>query len=492
MANGSEQPHLVSLVLQSKKALLHGEQLCSRARTLASTSAEVAGDVLALDAKLRFMTNAVLEQVKLAASVAKSIELKRTGLETQTKEWDEARAQHTEALDSVLESLGAQVVPPDFHSNSTDSSLFGSHDGSDDEHHDTGGPFSDPRPGRSPTETLRNVLVNGVSKQRTARRQDRSKWKTLRDFINERDVEDLLDSLEADRNILDDILSKTSDYPEQLANTIAAIRATLPTDWTIPLLNEIFNAKERALVEMAQHLTSLAEHYDQMAGTLRDSEGGGIFTEEDFQAMNRDTEELPAIIADLDGNVQAIQSSLEQLVTAKQQAEVHVTTLRGTLADLDELGEIMAEMLDRQDAAQGEVSQQLTEMYTSLGSVEEFCHRFTAYRTSFDQLLIEIARRRRYKEAAEKIIEGMMSQLSALTEEERSHRVAFNDEHGEHLPADVCLSIQNPPTRWEIITWNREPLEELPMVDNDLLLEADSRLAAAAGNARAMSTSQSL
>lgn len=42
----------------------------------------------------------------------------------------------------------------------------------------------------------------------------------------------------------------------------------------------------------------------------------------------------------------------EQLVTAKQQAEVHVTTLRGTLADLDELGEIMAEMLDRQDAAQ--------------------------------------------------------------------------------------------------------------------------------------------
>lgn len=65
MANGSEQPHLVSLVLQSKKALLHGEQLCSRARTLASTSAEVAGDVLALDAKLRFMTNAVLEQVKV-------------------------------------------------------------------------------------------------------------------------------------------------------------------------------------------------------------------------------------------------------------------------------------------------------------------------------------------------------------------------------------------------------------------------------------------
>ena len=65
MSNGTEQPHLVSLVLQSKKALQHGQELGSYARTLSSTSGEVAGDVLALDAKLRFMTDAVLTQVKV-------------------------------------------------------------------------------------------------------------------------------------------------------------------------------------------------------------------------------------------------------------------------------------------------------------------------------------------------------------------------------------------------------------------------------------------
>lgn len=42
----------------------------------------------------------------------------------------------------------------------------------------------------------------------------------------------------------------------------------------------------------------------------------------------------------------------EQLVTAKQQAETHVSSLRGTLADLDELSDIMAEMLERQEAAE--------------------------------------------------------------------------------------------------------------------------------------------
>ena len=60
-----EQPHLVSLVLQSKKALQHGEQLCSRASSLSNKSAQCAIDVLALDAKVKWISDAVLEQLKV-------------------------------------------------------------------------------------------------------------------------------------------------------------------------------------------------------------------------------------------------------------------------------------------------------------------------------------------------------------------------------------------------------------------------------------------
>jgi autophagy-related protein 17 len=89
--------NLVSLVLQSKKALQTGEQLCSRANDLSNASAQSAVDVLALDAKVRWITDGVLEQLKvmreytangsssspgsqLAASIAKSIEEKRARL----------------------------------------------------------------------------------------------------------------------------------------------------------------------------------------------------------------------------------------------------------------------------------------------------------------------------------------------------------------------------------------------------------------------------
>lgn len=66
-ASGSESPHLVQLVLASKKALQHGEQLCSRARSLSVESAQTSVDVLALDAKVRWITHAVTEQLKVRA-----------------------------------------------------------------------------------------------------------------------------------------------------------------------------------------------------------------------------------------------------------------------------------------------------------------------------------------------------------------------------------------------------------------------------------------
>lgn len=60
------QPHLVSLVLQSKKALQHGEELCTEAHDASHASAQAAIDVLALDAKVRWVIDVVVEQLKVS------------------------------------------------------------------------------------------------------------------------------------------------------------------------------------------------------------------------------------------------------------------------------------------------------------------------------------------------------------------------------------------------------------------------------------------
>ena len=58
-------PHLVSLVLHSKKAFQHGEQLCTRAHELSHATSSLATDVLALDAKARWIVQGILDQLKV-------------------------------------------------------------------------------------------------------------------------------------------------------------------------------------------------------------------------------------------------------------------------------------------------------------------------------------------------------------------------------------------------------------------------------------------
>jgi len=225
-----EQPHLVSLVLQSKKALQHGQQLCSKANILTNESAQHAVDVLALDAKIRWISEAVIEQLKVCAMIPElwkranahisrgsllrvwqsalnlsvrnwtgvfvyvSSRIASDNIQSITilQEWDIVRSQRVTALDNILEALGAQLVPPDFHQTSTNSSLFGSQ-GSEDR------PNGVIDPQLSPSATVRGNPID----RKSHLNNDRTKWKTLRDFADEAAVEEVLDAVESDRTRID-------------------------------------------------------------------------------------------------------------------------------------------------------------------------------------------------------------------------------------------------------------------------------------------------
>lgn len=100
----------------------------------------------------------------------------------------------------MLESLGAHLVPPEFHQSSAESSLFGS------QHSQT---VSDKKTSllkgsnglipHSPSSTLRNQQ-NGSGKDKP---EDRKSWKTLRDFVDDQAIEDVVEIMEDARAALD-------------------------------------------------------------------------------------------------------------------------------------------------------------------------------------------------------------------------------------------------------------------------------------------------
>ncbi|KAE9401499.1 hypothetical protein BT96DRAFT_964986 [Gymnopus androsaceus JB14] len=459
----NSDPHIVSLVLQSKKALQNGEQLCLKANELSTASVQASVDVLILDAKVRWITDNVLEQLKLAASVAKSIEEKRAKLGRQVQDWDNLRTKGTTALDTILDELGSQRVPPDFHQTSAASSIFGSQDSEDEQEEASKQPNGHPMVSRSPSDT--------IQVHRPKLQNDRRNWKTLRDFVDDQAIEDIFENMEEQRTIVEDSMSRTDDYPEKLTTAINAIREYLPETMPPPSIEQLITSQDAAKVGMAGHLESLAAHYDQMVNALRESEAGDAFSEDDLQDMNRDTEELPSILTELEENLSSVTATHEQLFRTRDTNQAHLKRLSSVLDELDELGDIMMEMLQTQETVESECEDRFSEMQQHLLTVEDLQHRFICYQTAFRKLILEIARRRVYKEAAEKIVRGMMDQLTAMTEEERQVREHFNNEHGAHLPEDLCLCISNVPTKWEIVPRNGEVVESLPDVPGDLVAE---------------------
>ncbi|KAF7312338.1 Kinase activator [Mycena indigotica] len=453
--------NLVALVELSKSALQAGEQLCFQANDLSNQASGSVVDVLALDAKVKWVTEGVLEQLRLAVGIAKTIEEKRARLSRQ--EWDNVRKRHSDALDNILEALGAQLVPPDFHEHLSASSLFGSQ-------HSEGEEPAVVNVLESPRQSLSSTV------RKIKSRPERRTWKTLRDFVDDQAIEDVLEKIENGRTHLDDILSQTDEYPEILQRTTSNITERLPDMSTLPAIDTLLSTKDNTITAMARHLESLAAHYDQMAGALNEAEDGEAFGEEDLQAMNRDTEELPSIISELEESLASIISTRDTLAGFSQSSKKSLAQLNGILDDLDELGDIMTEMLQDQDVAQANCEEGLHLLQQHVDTLEHLHEHYVAYQTAFNKLLLEIARRRQYREAAENIVRGMMSQLGAMTEEESQVRERFNSEHGGYLPEDLCLCIGNSPTRWEVLPWNGEEPETLPEIEADLVAQARERL----------------
>lgn len=58
------QRDILSLTLRSRKALDHTKTLCTRADSLAKSSTELVLEVCAVDAKVRWVTEGITEQLK--------------------------------------------------------------------------------------------------------------------------------------------------------------------------------------------------------------------------------------------------------------------------------------------------------------------------------------------------------------------------------------------------------------------------------------------
>lgn len=65
---------------------------------------------------------------------------------------------------------------------------------------------------------------------------------------------------------------------------------------------------------------------------------------------------------------------------------------------------------------QAKCEEELSGLHNHLLTLDHLRDRYVSYQTAFNKLILELARRRQYREAAENIVHGMMVQLEAMSE----------------------------------------------------------------------------
>jgi len=436
--------------------------------------------------------------------VAKSINERRLRLEEEAKRWDRIRAQDQEALDNTLESLGSQVVPPSFHQSSLESSLFGI----------------------QASDNQKNITDEGELSENAAHEGDRRdlpharhKWKTLRDFVDERGLEDVFESIEGERNALDETLAATAAHSVVIMSMTDQIRAMLSNPASVsqeslppirksprnlvspvtdrkPLVDRpslknmtiLLRQQEDTSTTMANHLESLAAHYDQMATALKEKEAGEELSEQDMEVFVRDTAELPAIIADLEESITSIEAVFDETLRTKNDLQASLAIRSRVLDSLDFLGDKMESMLQEQSDIELETQTTYQTLNDYLESLMTLRSTYETYQLSYNALVLEMDRRKRYRDFIEATVQEMKQRLEKLREDEISMRDAFYLAHSASIPDDLCLAISNIPESFNISSsilhnehgdeQNHIGREVLPEIHDDLLEEARRRLEA--------------
>ncbi|KAJ8609093.1 hypothetical protein MRB53_039292 [Persea americana] len=333
--------------------------------------------------------------------------------------------------------------------------------------------------------------------------------KNLHDFVDEHGVEGISVAIRACIDQVNEAQAEFDDSNEAFDAEIKAVERALPSTYTDDAADEelsasVFHALEEQAAELAEFVQSLVKHYDLCVTALKHTEGGSEMVEQahadDLQGhapeLLQDVEpaeqlsqeeynEMLTVVqqdaAELEYVTQDIQTLAAGMESNAEQLDVEVNRLRrlyGSLTDavrlLEDIGTRLALRVnsnaiyrDRWSTQKLLIEQHLVELYGIHDLYEGFLD-------AYDNLLVEIARRRSTHLKMDKVMQDALDKVEKMRDKEIERRTAFRDEHGEFLPSDIWFGVNEQPARFDVTKADAN-LSELPVISEEVLAKAVTR-----------------
>ncbi|KAJ4290010.1 hypothetical protein N0V88_006811 [Collariella sp. IMI 366227] len=320
--------------------------------------------------------------------------------------------------------------------------------------------------------------------------------KYLIEFVDE-------DSVESMRNALKDSIGELQPKPPSTATSSASTptsacstKPSCPRPPSNPLLLRRLPTDPHLLTSltdhshaMAQHLTSLNNHFDMCVKAVRATEGGaalarrraaeatddgdpvsisGVITEQESHLSGLDhmdpqerAEIVHVVVQDspeVDEVVAEIQVVLQQMEqefgSLKEQADRITAEFTATIAAFNVLEEIGAR-LGSYVAAENEFLQRRADerdvILANLDEMGELQKFYEGYASAYETLRLEVARRGAVEQKIQNILQKARESVDNLIEADRKQREKFCQNLGEFLPTDLWVGMNDPLKRWDLM-----------------------------------------
>ncbi len=316
--------------------------------------------------------------------------------------------------------------------------------------------------------------------------------KSLLDFVDESGVDGLLSTLAESVRAASGAHEEFEESNNAFDGDVQGVKRLLyaksqePQDSYVdegkrsPIPNILHDMEDRAK-EMADNLESLVKHFDLCVTAIKHTEGGGdaaqriagdlpdgvditheasnappepIGEEERIEMMEileKDAGQVEDVVMETADHISDMEVQHE-LVTAYMDrlAQEHTCTI-SAFKLLEDIGVRLPgyvtqkqAFLMRWDDEKAKISERMEE----LEGLREF---YDGFLRAYDNLLIEIGRRKALELKMEKVVHETMAKIEKLYEDDAEEREAFKQEQGDFLPVDIWPGLMTGPLQYEIL-----------------------------------------
>ncbi|KAI4132010.1 MAG: hypothetical protein LQ347_002734 [Umbilicaria vellea] len=370
---------------------------------------------------------------------------------------------------------------------------------------------------RGTMDLLRGTMVGWLQGE-GSEGSDGEERRSLLDFVDETAVEGVLAgmkesidrSYEAQRDFDESNAMLEKDvHGVEMQLTSNMSRSGLQTSQEVSKpespIPDILREMEEHAKEMAEKLEMLVKHFDICVTAIKHIQGGGAAAQritsdlpegvmvgpedegappepisdderkELMEVLENDAGQVEDVVLEIRDHIADIESHFELVVADNDRLTQRYSSTTAAIRLLDAIGNRLPGYITQSQVFLMRWDEEKLNIQERMDQLEGMREFYDGFLRAYDNLIIEIDRRKSMQGKMEKAVEDAMTKIEKLYEEDSRKRDAFKEEQGDFLPVDIWPGLTAVPARYEIVPVGKDAMS-MPNVSKSIIRQATGRV----------------